>query len=517
MPRKSFLAIIMATLLGVMTFSLGAVDAHAAEAKRGGTLRIGYWQDMTGMDPHLSGGIPAVYVMQNLFQTLVTLDEEMGFVPELATSWDILDDGRTYLFHLRQGVRFHDGTPFDAQAVQWNFERLLTPDEAVLMRGYFASVDKVEAVDAHTVKVSLKHPDQTVLSALASYALAGFMMVSPTAYQQWGKRELRLHPAGTGPFKFSKWEQNHVIILERNPDYWKPGRPYLDRLEFKIIKEGVTRATALRRGEIDFANRLPVEQIGLVDKDAKIRVHKGPDMALVYTNFNWSRKPFDDIRVRQAVAGYGLNREEIAKATFLGHARPLTSMIPPGARGHVDFPERYSYDPVRAKALLKEAGFDERHPLRYTLLANPFNVTVATIMKSQLAKIGVEMTVDVPDHPAFIKRQLSGEFDQQLTQSYPFIDVGERLRIFMTKGSGGLDLAMANDGQVDALVDRYRRAQDPTSAQERAEAVLRYVADQAQFLGLTTIPFFDAAREEVKGFRFRRHLKVEFETVWLEH
>lgn len=161
-----------------------------------------------------------------------------------------------------------------------------------------------------------------MLSALASYALAGFMMVSPTAYQQWGKRELRLHPAGTGPFKFSKWEQNNVIILERNPDYWKPGLPYLDRLEFKIIKEGVTRATALRRGKIDFANRLPVEQIGLVDQDAKIRVPKGPDTALVYTNFNLSRKPFDDIRVRQAIAGYGLNREEIAKATFLGmHGR----------------------------------------------------------------------------------------------------------------------------------------------------------------------------------------------------
>jgi ABC-type transport system substrate-binding protein len=192
-------------------------------------------------------------------------------------------------------------------------------------------------------------------------------------------------------------------------------------------------------------------------------------------------------------------------------------MIPPGARGHVDFPERYPYNPAQAQALLQEAGFDARNPLRYPMLTNPFNTTVATIMKSQLAKIGVEMTMEVPDHPAFIKRQLAGEFDQQLTQSYPFIDLGERLRLFLTKARGGLDFARANDAKADTLADHYRQTSEASQLPQRGEELLRYAADNAWTLGLTTIPFFDAVRDHVKGFRFRRHLKVDFETVWLEH
>jgi len=188
-------------------------------------------------------------------------------------------------------------------------------------------------VDAQTVRIVQKYPSQMLLPALASYGLAGFMLISPTSYKTWGSKDLRLHPSGTGPFKFVQWERNNFIRLERNPHYWKPGLPYLDRLEFKIIKEGVTRLVALRGGEVDFANRVPIEQVRLVEKDPKIRLLKGPDMALVYTSFNTQQKPFDDIRVRRALAGYGLNREEISRVVFLGHASPLVSMVPPGRRG----------------------------------------------------------------------------------------------------------------------------------------------------------------------------------------
>jgi ABC-type transport system substrate-binding protein len=217
-------------------------------------------------------------------------------------------------------------------------------------------VASVEVIDSRLLKITQHYPSQMLLPALASYALAGFMLITPTSYQTWGKRDLTLHPAGTGPFKFVKWEQNNVIVLERNPQYWQPRLPYLDRLEFKIIKEGVTRLAALRRGEVDFANRLPVEQVGLVEKDPKIQLFKGPDMALVFTWFNIQRKPFDDTRVRQALGGYGLNRAEISKTVFLDHGSPLVSMVPTGARGHLDFPEIYPYNPEKAKALLKEAG-----------------------------------------------------------------------------------------------------------------------------------------------------------------
>jgi peptide/nickel transport system substrate-binding protein len=498
-------------------FLLAPSGSGAGEPKSGGALRIGYVQDMTGLDPHTSGGFPAAYIQQNLFQSLVTLDEHLEIVPELAESWDVQDGGKTYVFHLRRGVQFHDETPFDAHAVKWNFDRLLNPEEAVLFRGFFASVETVEVVDAHTVRITQQYPSQMLLPALASYGLTGFLMISPTSYQRWGRKELSLHPAGTGPFRFAKWEPNSIILLERHPRYWKPGLPYLDRLEVKIIKEGVTRTTALRRGEVDFANRVPVEQVGLMAKDPRIRLFTGPETGFIFTNFNQSRKPFDDIRVRQALAGYGLNREELARTAFLGHARPQISMVPVGARGHIDFPELYPYDPERAKRLLREAGFNERTPLRYLLLANPVNVTVATVVKTQLEKLGVvHVTVDVPDHPAFIKRQLVGDYDQQVSQTYPYLDLGASVRLFMLKDHGGLDLAHARDAKADLLADQFVRAADPQAWQQRAESLARYVAEQASFLGLTTIPFFDAARAEVEGFRFRRHLKLDFETVWVD-
>jgi ABC-type transport system substrate-binding protein len=509
--RLTTLVIVFALLV------LGTIGAWAGEARRGGTLRIGYFQDMTGLDPHTQIGIPAVYVMQNIFQSLVTLNEHLEFVPELAESWQVQEGGRTYVFHLRRGVQFHDGTPFDAAAVKWNFERLFDPEEKALMRAYFGAVASVEVIDTHTLKITQKYPSQMLLPALASYGLAGFMLVSPTSYKTWGKRDLLLHPVGTGPFKFVKWDQNQVILLERNTQYWRPGLPYLDRLEFKIIKEGVTRLAALRKGEVDFANRLPVEQVGLVAKDPKIQLFKGPDMALVYTWFNTQRKPFDDLRVRQALAGYGLNRAEISKAVFLAHGGPLVSMVPTGALGHLDFPERYPYNPEKAKALLKEAGYDERNPLQYTILLNPFNVMFAAPLKTQLEKLGVvKVTVEVPDHPIFLKRVLAHELDQGVTQSYPFLEAGERFRLFETKARGGLDWANAQDAKADALVDEFYRAVDAQVRAQRAEAVLRYSAENALLLGLSTIPFFDALRDDVKGFRFRRHLKLDFETVWLD-
>lgn len=489
----------------------------AQAPKRGGTLRIGYWQDMTGLDPHTNIGIPAVYVMQNIFQSLVTLNEELDIVPELAESWEVQEASKTYVFRLRQGVQFHDGTPFDAAAVKWNFDRLFDLEEKVQMRAYFGGVASVEVIDTHMLKITQHYPSQMLLPALASYALAGFMLISPTSYQTWGKRDLTLHPAGTGPFKFVKWEQNNVIVLERNPQYWQPRLPYLDRLEFKIIKEGVTRLTALRRGEVDFANRLPVEQVGLVEKDPKIQLFKGPDMALVFTWFNTQRKPFDDMRVRQALGGYGLNRAEISKTVFLGHGSPLVSMVPTGARGHLDFPEIYPYNPEKARALLKEAGYDERNPLEYTLLLNPFNPMFAAPIKTQLEKLGVvKVTIEVPDHPIFLKRILNHELEQGVTQSYPFLEAGERMRLFETKARGGLDFANAQNPKADALVDEFYRATDPQTREQRAEAVLRYSAQNALLLGLSTIPFFDAVRHDVKGFRFRRHLKVDFATVWLD-
>jgi peptide/nickel transport system substrate-binding protein len=244
--------------------------AWAQQAMPGGTLRVAWEADISGLDPHLSFGMQARLVVGNLFNSLVTIDGELNFVPDLAESWEVLENSKVYVFHLRKGVTFHDGTDFDAEAVRWNYRRIVDPEEKTLDAPYDNGiVEAVDVLDAHTVKFTLKHPTRTMLAALAADRV-GFLLMSPASYKQWGREDVRLYPVGTGPFKLAKWEQNQVIVLEKNPHYFKPGLPYLDRFELRIMKDGVTRMTALRAGEVDFANLVPREHVERLTRDPQL-------------------------------------------------------------------------------------------------------------------------------------------------------------------------------------------------------------------------------------------------------
>jgi peptide/nickel transport system substrate-binding protein len=491
----------------------GLAGAWGQQAKYGGTLRVAFEADVTGFDPAVPG-LQNYYVNQNLFNTLVTLDENLGFVPDLAESWDVQEQGKVYLFHLRRGVQFHDGTDVDAVAVKWNLDRIMADDKAPAHR-FFANVESSEVLDAQTLKIIMRYPTTTLLSALATNG-TGLHIISPTSEKTWGKDVLR-HPAGTGPFRFVSWEQNSRIVLERNPDYFKAGLPYLDRLEYRIMKEGVTRAAALRAGEVDFVNWTPREALERLTKDPKVRVLQGPEASHLYSNFTVTRKPFDDVRVRQALIGYGLNRPAIAKAATLGYATPSISFVSPGARGYLDLSERYPYDPARARALLKEAGFDEKNPLRYTIMthgAEPSLPTIATIVKTQMAAIGVEVTVEVIDRPVFLKRLLRDrDYDQVINMALPFLDVGDRGFVLER---GGLNLPNHQDAKVDEMFDRWRRALDPQEQRTIAEEIQHYVADNALYTAICGNPIVNALRADVKGYTYMRGLLVMFERTWLD-
>ncbi|HEX9871645.1 MAG TPA: ABC transporter substrate-binding protein, partial [Candidatus Tectomicrobia bacterium] len=386
--------IIRALLLVLSAVLMLGVNVDAQQAKAGGTLRVAWEQDVTGFDPHWTSGLQVTYIAGNLFNNLVTIDQDLNYIPELAESWEAQDNGRVYVFKLRKGVKFHDGTDFDAAAVAWNFERIMDKEEQAFIRPFFEFVEAVEPLDTHSIKFTLKYPTQAFLPTMAVYRM-GFQMKSPTSYKTWGRKDAALHPAGTGPFKLAKWEPNQIIVLEKNPDYYKKGLPHLDRIELKIMKEGVTRTTALRAGEVDFVNYVPKEMVERLSKDAKIQVLKGPDTQSVNISFNNSKKPFDDVRVRQALGGYGIDRYAIAKVAMLGLGKALWSFVPPGGKDHIDFDEQFPYNPEKAKALLKEVGFDEKNPLKYTIMthsAEPSLPTVATIIKTQMAMIGVEVT-----------------------------------------------------------------------------------------------------------------------------
>ena len=269
----------------------------------------------------------------------------------------------------------------------------------------------------------------TLLSVAAERV--GFLQMSP-AFKKWGKEEIRLHPVGTGPFKLAKWEQNQIIVLEKNPHYFKPGLPYLDRIEFKIIKEGVTRVTALRTGEVIS----PTMSRASWSAWPKTRSSRVKDTQRTQSYFNLRNPLFRDVRVRRAVLGYGLDRQAITKRRSWGRPSPV-ELRATGRADHIDFGEQFPYDPDKAKALLKEAGFDEKNPLRYTLMTHAAEAalpTIATIMKTQLAKIGVEVTIEVIDRPIFLRRLVTDrDWDQMLNFSGAALDTYSITRLIDTR------------------------------------------------------------------------------------
>jgi peptide/nickel transport system substrate-binding protein len=507
-PIRTLTLVLIGLCLGL------PLPPEAQEPQRGGTLRVAFEADVTGFDPHLVPGLQNYYVNQNLYNTLVSIDENLEFVPDLAKSWEMQDDGQVHVFHLHRGVKFHDGTACDAAAVKWNLDRVINEPQSAQGK-FLQHVGAVEVVDAHTLKVTMKYPSDTLLESLA-FNGAGVMIISPTAAQKYGQ-DLARHPVGTGPFKLVNWEQNRIIELERNQDYFKPGLPYLDRIEYRIMKDGVTRATALRAGEVDLVNWLPREHVERISRDTKLRVLRGPEASNVFISFVVSRPPWHDVRLRRALAGYGIDRAAIAKAAFLGYATPTVSYVSPGARGYVDLNEMYPYSPEQAKALLREAGYSEQKPLKYTIMthnADPVLATIAAIMKTQLANIGVEVNIEVLDRPVFLKRLLRDkDYDQTINIALPFASAYDRAWVLER---GSLNIPNHDDPNVDALFEKYRRAINPQAQLKVAEEIQRYIAGEMIYMTVTGYPIIQASRDRVKGYAYLRGMKVLFETTWLE-
>ncbi len=499
---------------------LGTGPGWAQQPKPGGTLRIALPGDPAFYNAHQGPamGAQAFQTSNNIYNSLLatTPPPELKIVPELAKSWEVLDEGRTYVFHLHEGVTFHDGTDFDAQAAKWNIDRILNPEVKSWIRTYYEDIEQVEAVDKYTLRIRLKEPSSALPIALGGY-YQGILMASPKAFETYGQDWLR-HPVGTGPFKFKEWVPGKHVILEKNPNYFKPGLPYLDTLEYRIMKDPLTASTALRAGEIDFFSRVPMQQVPILEKSPDLRLITGLEMAPTIAFLNMRVKPFDDVRARRAVGGYGLDRVEIAKVAFQGRAKPLVSVLAPGVRDAIDLNEMYPYRPDEAKRLLKELGFDAKNPLRFTILVGNQDATmadVATLIKNQMAKIGVEAKINLVDAVTQVDRLLvKHDFDMAVSNFATLRDINQRSVSFF-KGRQS-DYMGIDDPILEAMVLQWRRTMDPAGRRDISAQIQRLIADQLYWVNVTTYPFHQAYRSYVKNYPFYEQALVLFEQVWLD-
>ncbi|REJ13256.1 MAG: ABC transporter substrate-binding protein [Paenibacillaceae bacterium] len=492
-----------------------------AGGRIGGELTYALATSPDSLDPHRSGLAVAVRVIRTIHDSLIVQDENGEVKPWLATSWEISEDGLTYTFKLREDVKFHDGTPFNAEAVKYNFDRILDPEtkaknSVALLRPYESS----EVVDVYTIRVRLFEPSSAFLGNL-SQALLG--IVSPTAAEKYGEDLVR-NPVGTGPFKFVSWSENASITVERNEDYhWAPetvknaGAPYLDRITFHIIPEEATRIGSVQGGQVLAAETVPPQNIPALEHDAKIQIFKTRTNGLPYTLFiNQTREPWNELKARQALL-YGVDVDAIIKSLYLGTYERAWSPLAPGMLGYNKALENsFSYDPARAAALLDELGWKPgadgiREKDGKKLALHYVEVTpnrekrndIAAMIQQQLKQIGIAVEVEITKDYSSVVFQ-NGNYDlygNSQVNSDP-----EALRSFYHSSSasvaGKQSLSGLKDPVVDRLLDEGNVETDTEKRIKIYERVQQEIMDRAAIIPIYVFPYTVAASRSVSGLTF---------------
>jgi peptide/nickel transport system substrate-binding protein len=508
----------------------------AAEPTRGGTLRVVHGTRITHLDFHTAPGYEMMWVAMNVGCGLLDITPNGHFVGDAAESWEVSADGLTYTFTLRDDVFFHDNTKLDAEAVKFSIDRLMDPKTRSGMRRFYEAVDHVEVGNPLMVRVHMRRPYAFFLHMLAAYR-SGLVIYSPTATHKYRLRDRKQgRPeavVGCGPFKLVEWVPEIQLVMERWEKYFKPGLPYLDRIQIRVIKEPLSQVAAFQAGEIDLIASLTPEHMHTIkdrNPNAIIMTKKEttPMVAMMKVTVPCDGKPmskkrcphpiFGDLQVRKAIGCYGIDREEIVKIAFRGLATPWVGMTPPGTIDAVDVNHLCPYDPIRAKALLAKAGYDSNNPLTFRLLTDTEKAVfhaIATVIKEQVSRLGVTADIKLVD---------KGTWANTLTKDGPWDMYVEDLLAQLTPDSNAyLSVTTSSwnaprhtDTRVDAYYMTYAREMDPVKRQAIAEALQEYMANNLYWNTISGSPFYQVAQSWVKGYVFNAQFAVRYETVWLD-
>jgi glutathione transport system substrate-binding protein len=530
-PRLATLALVVAT--GLLIAPLVA-DAQAP--KRGGTLRVSYGNEIANLDFHTAPGYEMMWVAMNVGCGLIDITPDGKFVGDAAESWQISPDGLLYTFKLHKNVLFHDGTKVDAAAVKFSIDRLMDPATKSGMRSFYESVHSTEVLDPHTLQIRMKQPYAFMLHMLAAYR-TGLVIYSPAATQKYSvddrKRGKPEALPGCGPFRLVEWVKGSHLAMERFDKYFRPGRPYVDKIIIRTIKDPVTEMAAFKNGEIDFIASFSPEHVDTLKAqapNANIMTGKEttPMVAAMKVTvpadgkpMSKERKPhpiFGDVRVRKAVGCYGMDRQEIVKIAFKGKATPWVAMAPPGTLESIDLNGKCPYDQAKARALLAEAGYGPSKPLTFEVMADTeksvFNV-IATVIKEQLARIGVTANIRVLDKVSWMQTTLQdGPWDMYVEDLLSLLTIDSNG--YLSNSTSTWSHPRHNDKKVDEYYARYARELDAAKRQAIGRELLEYMVDKVYWNNVSGSPFYMVAQPWVKGYTYNAEFEVHWDTVWLD-
>jgi peptide/nickel transport system substrate-binding protein len=472
------------------------------------TLNVGLDDDPPQLDPHRSSAAVDRQTYQSLYNKLIDVDEKLNMVPELAKSWEILDGGKTYVFKLEEGVLFHDGEPFNAEAVKYNFERMLNPDMASPRYAEVSLIDEVNILDEYTVEVKLKDTFSPFLSVLTDRA---GMMVSPKAVEELGD-SFANNPVGTGPFKFVERVQQSHIKLERFEDYWRE-KPAFETVLIKPFSDENVRVTNLVSGDLDILNKIAFKDLKKLQEDPNITVLEKGTLGFQGIHLNTTKAPFDNEKVRQAI-NIGLDRKAIAKVVFHNGVIPAVSGVSPASwayTDHIPVPER---DVEKAKALLQEAGLSNPS---FTLTINPKpeEKQMAEMIQSMLGDIGFKVEIEMIEFGTMLEKLRAHDYDAMRLGWSGRTDPDGNLYRFYKSGASNNYTGYDNP-KVDNLLDEARVETDDSERIKLYEEINEILWNDAPYVYLYHEQDFKAMKSNVKGFKHIADTMIRTEKVYFE-
>jgi len=480
------LGVILLLLIGI--FSLGLAQ------QRGGALTLAIQTEPAAWDPtQLPGADISRVVYDNVLQGLVKRNVKGEIVPALAERWTTSPSSLTWTFYLRKGVKFHDGSDFNAEDVVAKFNRAKNPDTKAsghIRPDLFKDIVGITAKDAYTVVFNLKQPNQNFLFTLT--------MPESVILPKGAKlEEMKVKPIGTGPFKFAAWDRGVAVRLEANPDYYIKGLPYLDKVNFRFLGDGDAQLASLRAGDIDvIAYSMLPENAVILAKDPNFKVFSGSGTAEAVASMNNSTPPFNDIRVRKAIE-YAVNKDELISGAMLGYGVKIGSMRSPGEACYIDLSNAYKYDPDRAKKLLADAGFNEQNPLKFTFKIAaefPYERRIGEAMAAQLNKLGViQVSIQVIDFGTWIQKVfLAADYQMTIIGHVEANDIGTY--------ANPKYYWRYNSPKTQQLYTQYLRSPNAQKACEALEAMQRQITDDAVSVWTMSLPALGAYRKAVQNW-----------------
>lgn len=413
------------------------------------TVTVGLDADPPNLDPVFSSALVDRQVLNQIYDKLVDIDKDLKVVPMLATSWSVEGNGTVYVFKLRQGVKFHDGTDFDAEAVKFNLERALTA-EGSRRKGELAPVKEVQVVDRYTVRVLLKEPFSPFLYVLSDRA---GMMVSPAAAKRYGQ-ELANNPVGTGPFRFVERRRQDRIVLQKNEGYWRKGYPKIDELVYRPFPDDDVRVANLLSGAVTVITPVAPKDLARVRSDGNLSLYAFPGLGFQGVWLNVTRPPFNNKALRQAFAAT-IDREAIDRVVFLGTATPASGPFPPGSPAYdptIPVPKR---DIPLAKRKLQEAGFPNGFSFTLLTAPGPLLTQLAQVYQAMAAEAGIRIQIQQVEFGTLLDRTDRKDYEAALLGWSGRPDPDGNIYDFMRCG-GPLNNAGYCNPKVDALLNRAR-------------------------------------------------------------